>query len=83
MNTQTAELLLCSITLVGAVVWLVGFQCLVRSFPRVAPIEETARKWDAPERPPADWICGEANVAGQPADLIPKAVSALAQVTEL
>jgi hypothetical protein len=78
MNAQFAEFLLCSITAVGAIVWLAGFQFLVRSFPRVAPTEEANQQSDAQERLPPDWICGEAEVDGQPADLIPKAVSALA-----
>ena len=76
MDAQSAELLLYAITAIGASVWLVALQFLIRSFPSVA-----ARAADQPlnveERPPANWICGGAEVEGQPAQLIDKAIVAL------
>ncbi len=77
MDSQTAETLLYSITAVGAVVWVIGLHFLVRSFSSEAKKEEAEWAQASEERPPANWICGSADVEGQPPTLIPRAIAAL------
>jgi hypothetical protein len=77
MDAQGAEMLLCAITAVGAIIWLVGLQVLVRSFPAIRRDSEIARQFSPEELPPANVLYGTAEVEGRPAELIDKAVAAL------
>jgi hypothetical protein len=79
MDAKTADLVLCGITAMGAVTWLVALQFLIRSFPNVVPKEGVGQALEGEERPPTNWICGNAEVEGRPEQLAGKAVAALAK----
>jgi hypothetical protein len=78
MDAKTAEWVLVAITAVAAIVWLVGVQFLIRSFPGVIASHEDDERLDVQEPPPSNWICSVVAVEGQAGNLIAKAVSALA-----
>ena len=75
MTTETAQMLLAGITLVGFIVWLIGLQFLLATA-RVGK-SETLQAAEADEPWPEGWLTGSAEVEGQPAVLVKRAAALL------
>jgi hypothetical protein len=74
MDTETAQIVLLAITLVGAIVWMVGLQFLVSSYriPKSRPADGVDPATD-------NWLTGSAEVEGPADALVTKAAAVLAK----
>jgi hypothetical protein len=76
MTTETAQVILVSVTTLASAVWLIGLWFLVASY-RTGRTEQLPDHFSHSEQLPKNWFLGSVEVDGQPGALVEQAASLL------